>query len=206
MATATYQTIKLSKGKHSSPAQGACVMELASMLAGEPFTDHPACACPVIASLLRSYNDFIDDRRRQSLYAYASLVVGSRGSSAVQNARAERLREWVGEIERRRSRRFFRPRPLLAPTGASELDPLGARAVQAIRSRNDEMHAEVLSLLDELLAMGKRGAVGQVQAPDRGDAAACARAAMRDQRRAVAPPTTSAIAAPSIAPATTSLG
>ena len=28
-------------------------MELASMLAGEQFTDHPACVCPVLGSLLR---------------------------------------------------------------------------------------------------------------------------------------------------------
>lgn len=42
MSPVSYQTIKLSKGKHTDPEDGACVMELASMLAGEPFTDHPA--------------------------------------------------------------------------------------------------------------------------------------------------------------------
>ena len=53
----SYQTIKLSTGKHSSPEVGACVMELASMLAGEPFSDHPESVCPVIGSFLRAYND-----------------------------------------------------------------------------------------------------------------------------------------------------
>ena len=33
------------------------MMELASLLAGEPFTDRPACASPVIAAFLREYND-----------------------------------------------------------------------------------------------------------------------------------------------------
>ena len=47
MSPVTYQTIKLGKGKHSSPDDGACVMELASMLAGESFTDHPSSVCPV---------------------------------------------------------------------------------------------------------------------------------------------------------------
>ena len=42
MSPVSYQTIKFSKGKHAYPEEGACVMELASMLAGEPFTDHPA--------------------------------------------------------------------------------------------------------------------------------------------------------------------
>ena len=72
MSPVSYQTIKLSKGKHASPEDGACVMELASMLAGEPFTDHPASACPVIGSFLRSYNDSIDETRRQSLYEFAT--------------------------------------------------------------------------------------------------------------------------------------
>jgi hypothetical protein len=35
MSSVSYQTIKLSKGKHASPEDGACVMELASMLGGE---------------------------------------------------------------------------------------------------------------------------------------------------------------------------
>ena len=55
MPLVSYQTIKLSTGKHSSPEAGACVMELASMLAGEPFSDHPESVCPVIGSFLRAY-------------------------------------------------------------------------------------------------------------------------------------------------------
>jgi len=46
---ANHQTIKLSKGRHRGPEDGACAMELASMLAGEPFSDHPDSVCPVIA-------------------------------------------------------------------------------------------------------------------------------------------------------------
>src|SRR5438270_2247858 len=102
MSPVTHQTIKLSKGKHISPDDGACVMELASMLAGEPFSDHPRCACPVIGSFLRAYNDSVDDARRQDLYAYAAQVVGSRSSAAVQRARGERLAAWELELRRRR--------------------------------------------------------------------------------------------------------
>ncbi len=49
----SHQTVKLQKGRHSSPRQGVCVIELASMLAGEPFTDHPVSASMVI----RRYSD-----------------------------------------------------------------------------------------------------------------------------------------------------
>src|ERR1700758_5144950 len=112
MSPVSYQTIKLSKGKHSSPDDGACVMELASMLAGEPFTDHPASVCPVIGSFLRSYNDSIDSERRQALYEYASRVVDSRTDAETRQMRAERLAEWAGEMQRTRRTWFMLRSPL----------------------------------------------------------------------------------------------
>ena len=153
MATVTHQTVKLSKGQHSSPDEGACVMELASMLAGEPFSDHPVSVCPVIGSFLRSYNDFVDDERRQDLYMYAAQVVGSRSSGAVQNARADRLGLWLASSKRRGWRWLFVPRPLAWFAGVA-LDPVDIGAVFALHGREAETHVEVLALLDELLAIG----------------------------------------------------
>src|ERR1700742_1387309 len=117
MSPVSYQTIKLSKGKHSTPEEGACVMELASMLAGEPFTDHPASVCPVIGSFLRSYNDSVDEDRRQALYEYASKVVGSRACATTQQARAARLAEWTERIRRRRRGWSFLRWPVRAVDG-----------------------------------------------------------------------------------------
>ena len=91
MGPVTHQTIRLSKGKHTSKEHGACVMELASMLAGEPFSDHPASVCPVVGSLLRAYNDSIDDTRRQDLYRYAAKVVGSRVPAELEQRRIEHV-------------------------------------------------------------------------------------------------------------------
>ena len=155
MAPVSYQTITLGKGRHASPQDGACVMELASMLAGEPFNDRPKSVCPVIGSFLRAYNDRIDDVRRQDLYAYAVKVVGSHGSSDVQHARAERLSAWAREL--RWSRWLQRLVPArfrgLAATSSSEL--VGSHAVCAIPQHDDTTHAEVLALVDELLTIGK---------------------------------------------------
>jgi hypothetical protein len=50
----SHQTVKLSRGRHVSPASGMCVMELASVLAGERFSDHPQAVCPVIGALMRA--------------------------------------------------------------------------------------------------------------------------------------------------------
>ena len=113
MAPVTHQTIRLSKGKHASPDEGACVMELASMLAGEPFNDHPRAVCPVIAALMRRYNDALDDWRRQDLYAYAARVVGSRGSARLERLRIEYLRNWMSERSPRPRHRWLRPVYLL---------------------------------------------------------------------------------------------
>ena len=156
MSPVSYQTIKLSKGKHTSPEEGACVMELASMLAGEAFTDHPASVCPVIGSFLRAYNDSLDDRRRQDLYVYASKVVGSRGSALVQRIRADRLAEWATEMHRRRWTRLLVP-PALRAIGRRRqppVDALGSHAVHAIARHSDATHTAALSLIDELLAIG----------------------------------------------------
>ena len=157
MSPATYQTIKLSKGKHASPEDGACVMELASMLAGEPFTDHPASVCPVIGSFLRSYNDAIDERRRQSLYEYASRAVGSRGGQRVQEQRAERLAEWADQVLHTRRTWFLRsPLRALSRLRKPPIDAIGPYVVRAIPKHSDETHEAVLALVDELLAVGMR--------------------------------------------------
>ncbi len=158
MSPVSYQTIKLSKGKHTGPEDGACVMELASMLAGEPFTDHPASVCPVIGSFLRSYNDTIDSDRREALYEYASKVVGSRGCVKTQQARAARLAEWAEDIQRRR-RTWFLVGPPLRAIGRLRrppIDAIGTYAVHAIYKHTDQTHASVLALIDELLEIPAR--------------------------------------------------
>lgn len=159
VASATsHQTIRLSKGKHASPEEGACVMELASMLAGEPFSDRPASVCPVIAGFLRAYNDRIDDERRQDLYAYASQVVGSRAGADVERARERRCLLWAEQMRRQR------PRPLRWVTRSAPgsvdrrlgLDAAGTYAARSIRRHGDRTHAAALALVDELIAMGRR--------------------------------------------------
>lgn len=156
MSPVTHQTIKLGKGKHASAEEGACVMELASMLAGEPFSDHPASVCPVVGSFLRAYNDSIDDRRRQDLYGYAAKLVGTRSGVAVQRARAERLSEWAVEMQVRRWTRLLPPSRLRIAglRRHPSTHALGTSAVRVIARHTDDTHREVLELVDELLAIG----------------------------------------------------
>ncbi len=180
MGLVTHQTIKLSKGKHTSKEHGACVMELASMLADEPFSDHPAAVCPVIGSLMRAYNDTIDDRRRQDLYTYAAKVVGSRRSSELERMRAAHVTSWMAKPMTRRWTRFLFPARLRAVSPKPPLDVLGAGAVRSLSVHDDRTHAKMLALIDDLLAMG-----GPERAPsDAG--AACAPRSSEPERTSAA--------------------
>jgi hypothetical protein len=144
-------------------------MELASMLAGGPFTDHPASVCPVIGSFLRAYNDSCDNDRRQDLYAYAAEVVDSAGSPAVQHARAARLIEWGREMRGRRWGRSSGWRWLNALRARlTQIDTIGIDAVRSIPLLTDEIHAAALGLIDELLAINvvQAAPVERVGAPE----------------------------------------
>src|SRR5919198_2804630 len=161
MSPASHQTIRLSQGKHRDPDHGACVMELASMLAGEPFSDRPRCVDPVIAGFLRTYNDGIDDRRRQELYPLAAAVVGSRTVPSVQAERARLCLQWAQSrygTGRRGMRRLLPRRPLL-PDGRLGDDAAGTLAgrvavKQATKRRVAGGHEAALAFVRELLAVG----------------------------------------------------
>lgn len=66
----------LSKGKHRNPKKGACFMEYASYLAGERWSDHPACTHRLLASLARLVNDYTTDAGRARLAPLVPAVIG----------------------------------------------------------------------------------------------------------------------------------
>lgn len=71
----------LSRGKHRSPRKGACFMELASYLAGEPWSDHPRCTHPLLAVLARAVNDHVSDAGRPRLAPLIPRVIGLSGDA-----------------------------------------------------------------------------------------------------------------------------
>jgi hypothetical protein len=148
----SHQTVRLSRGKHSSPAQGVCVMELASMLAGESFSDRPSCVDPVIGGLLRAYNDSVDGERRQDLYRLAAEVVGSASTIEVERARAARCLAFAN-AHRAHSRWGRRRPPALAAHLGS--DAPGVLAVRSLGRIDDRAHAELMAFVVELLAIGR---------------------------------------------------
>jgi len=77
----------LSRGRHRSPRQGACLMELASYLAGERWSAHPACTHPLLAALARDVNDHTPDADLPRLAVLAPSVVGLTGDDPHLDAR-----------------------------------------------------------------------------------------------------------------------
>jgi hypothetical protein len=84
-------------------------MELASMLAEEPFSDRAGTVSPVLGAFLRTYNDGLDDERRQDLYGLAAAVVGTSGGRRERARRRTMCRKRNLELRSESSRadRFF---------------------------------------------------------------------------------------------------
>ncbi len=90
------ERIVLESGAHGSPKQGFCVMEAVAYVASEPFSDHPQCACPVIASFLRSWNDNLSDEDRSRLLKpLVPRLLNTRSTLEVEDRRAWLAFDWL---------------------------------------------------------------------------------------------------------------
>ena len=87
LAVEDLATIHLDKGSHTTPEQGHCFIEAASMFAKEPFSDHPACVSPYLRSFGITLNDRATDERRQDLVQFIQLVVGTAGDGLDEKRR-----------------------------------------------------------------------------------------------------------------------
>jgi hypothetical protein len=141
----SHQTVRLSRGRHRSPSAGVCVMELASMLGGEPFSDRSRSVSPVIGAFLRTYNDGVDDLRRQDLYRVAAEVVGT-----AEGREAERRRAALCLA-------FAREHGLAAPRGRGAMamatpEAAGTHAARAALAAEDG-HTAALAFVERLVAV-----------------------------------------------------
>ncbi len=157
----SYQTVRLGAGRHNGPGREVCVMELASMIAGERFSDRPVSVCPVIAAILRAYNDNLDGGRRADLYRYAAEATGTRGSFHLQLRRASVTIGWARPRYESRSwwgRAFGRP--AVAPEADWGPDQIARYLigslgrVRRVGGWSDQTHTAVLELVDELVSIG----------------------------------------------------
>lgn len=154
-------SVRLEPGRHRSADDGVCVVELASVIGGERFTDRPRCVDPVIGAFLRSWNDGVGYADRQRLEPYASQVVGTGGYRRISRIRRDMCLSYAGaKLDRgilRRVAARLRMRTRIAwSVGVFPSiwlkEGAGAYAARACFARGGS--EEAFALLDRLLAVG----------------------------------------------------
>ena len=73
----------LSRGKHRNPRKGACFMEFASLLAGERWSDHPACTHPLLAAVAQLFG--MEPLRREAPDEATCLGAGLAAARLLQH-------------------------------------------------------------------------------------------------------------------------
>jgi hypothetical protein len=135
-----------------------CVLELASMLAGDRFGDRPVSVCPVIGAILRAYNDNVDDVRRQDLYRFAADAVGTRRDYRVQRLRADAALGWALARHQQRGGSLLAP-----PDPEGPRDEIGYYVVGALHGQgrwSDQEHGSLIALVEELIEIGREPVLG----------------------------------------------
>jgi hypothetical protein len=92
------QSIHLRKGGGPKPngEVDGCVMQLTSYIAGEPWTDHPACVSPALTAFCIVWNDALPDEDRDRLLKpFIPRLVGTAGAAADEEKRAWMATDWL---------------------------------------------------------------------------------------------------------------
>src|SRR5689334_12351161 len=84
MDLALLESISIKNGSHNSRERGMCVMEAVAYIAGEPHSDHPKCACPIITCFMIRLNDRMPDDATRSKWLKPLIpkIIGTRKSKA----------------------------------------------------------------------------------------------------------------------------
>jgi len=165
------QALSLKHGGHEENERAMCVMEACAYVAGEPWSDAPQCACPVITAFMVSWNDSLpsDADRDRRLKPLIPLIVGTRSTPQVEQRRATMAADWLIRVH---TPAFLR---------LAKLDDQAALLV-ALPEITDFLQCP--SLMPALEAVRKDAAAAWAAAWDA--ARAAARDAARDAARAAA--------------------
>ena len=87
----------LGRGRHRSPARGACFLEYTALLAGEAFSDAPHCVDGELAAVLRHANDVLSDAHRPRLLPLLGRAIGLAARDAAR-LRSEAARRFASDL------------------------------------------------------------------------------------------------------------
>ena len=94
-----FESVRLECGTHVPNGAAACTMEAVSQLGGEPWSDHPATAGPVLGAYFRAWNDGLghEDRDR-ILRPFLPQLVGAAGTWDVEERRGYMALDWLVRV------------------------------------------------------------------------------------------------------------
>jgi hypothetical protein len=90
--------LPLLRSDHSPEEEGLAVMEAVAYVAGEPLSNEPACASPVLTAWMRAWGDNLDDEARQQLRRYVLPLANSRTDLAHETVRQWQVIDWFVRI------------------------------------------------------------------------------------------------------------
>ena len=90
-----YESLRLAKGAHGSPAKGLCVMEAVAYFRGLEHTDRPPCVSRAIAAFCIAWNDTLSDDDRQMLKPYIFKMPGTATTEEDEDRRAWLATDWL---------------------------------------------------------------------------------------------------------------
>ena len=91
-----FDRVELVSGSIGDPGQGRmCLMSLVAFLAGEPHSDAPGCASPVVQAFAVLVNDHMPRPARQRLKPFAPRIIGT--GDGFDRLRAAVLRQALAE-------------------------------------------------------------------------------------------------------------
>ena len=166
--------LRLAAGGHDHPGDGVCVVELASVLAGEQLSDRPTCVDHVIGGYMRSLNDRVSHAERQRLLPFAERAVGSRCSRKTTHLRRDLCvlraggKPGAGGVRRLFDRLAMRARIWVAVGGRQALrfnDGIGEYAARVVCARHGA--EEAIKLAEVLFEVGESEAASFADAVDR---------------------------------------
>jgi len=98
--TAKLQQITiLDRGAHAADSGALCAMEAVAWIAGEPWSDAPQCASPVISQFMRSWNDALPDAdRTRLLVPLLPEIIGTRTTETDEQTRAWMAIDWAVRV------------------------------------------------------------------------------------------------------------
>ena len=88
----------LKSGAHR-PDSTFCIMEAVAYVAGEKWSDHPKCTCPVIGAFMRAWNDALptDADRNRLLKSLIPKLIGTRNKE-LEERRAMMAADWLVRV------------------------------------------------------------------------------------------------------------